>query len=172
MKAKISALMDGELMDGEVSEPLSALRDGGDALETWRKYHLISDALRDTRILSSGFSARFSERLSLEPTILAPASIPQRAQKSRAWIPLSAAASVAAVALVGWLAVQSFGPEVQQVAQSKAPDRPGRPAAAAVVPMPGAVNDYLLAHQHYSPRSTLQGVAPYVRTVSDSARPR
>jgi sigma-E factor negative regulatory protein RseA len=38
--------------------------------------------------------------------------------------------------------------------------------------MPGQVNDYLLAHQNYSPRSALQGVAPYVRTVSDPVRQR
>jgi sigma-E factor negative regulatory protein RseA len=28
------------------------------------------------------------------------------------------------------------------------------------------VNEYLMAHQEYSPSTTLQGVAPYVRTVS------
>ncbi len=86
------------------------------------------------------------------------------------WLPLRAAASVAAVALVGFLAIQSFGPENQQVAQ-KVQERP-KPVATAHVPMTGAVNDYLLAHQNYSPRSTLQGVAPYVRTVSESSRPR
>ena len=37
------------------------------------------------------------------------------------------------------------------------------------VPLPNAADDYLLAHQGYSPRLTLQGVAPYIRTVSDEA---
>ncbi len=40
----------------------------------------------------------------------------------------------------------------------------------AQVPPPDATNDYLLAHQGYSPRNSLQGVAPYVRTVSSDAR--
>ena len=168
MKDRISALMDGELTDTELEASLRALHDGGEALETWRRYHLISDALRDTQLLSSGFSTRFSERLEREATILAPASVPRRQEKNRLWIPLSAAASLAAVALVVSLANQSFGPENQQIAQ-KAPERP---KPAAVVPISGAVNDYLLAHQNYSPRSTLQGVAPYVRTVSESSRPR
>ena len=171
MKSKISALMDGELMQTELAEPLRALREEGEALEAWRTYHLISDSLQDTRILSSGFSARFVERLALEPTILAPASVPRHGVQRPYWAPLSAAASLAAVALVGWLAFQGSGPDGQQVAQNKAQDAV-KAAVAVVVPMTREVNDYLLAHQNYSPRSTLQGVAPYVRTVSDSARPR
>lgn len=169
MKDRISALMDGELAEGEVDAPLGALRQGGDALETWRCYHLISDSLKQNSMLSSGFSARLAERLAKEPTVLAPAAIAPRA-KSRTWIPLSAAASIAAVAVVGSMAPQFFDSQVQTVA-GRAPER-SKPAVVTVVPMPGAVNDYLLAHQNYSPRSTLQGVAPYVRTVSDSARPR
>lgn len=172
MKNGISALMDGELEQGEADAQLNALREGGEALETWRRYHLISDSLRDSAVLSSGFSARFAERLAKEPTILAPASIPQRAQKKRMWIPVSAiAASLAAVAFVGSMSFQFFNSEVQPVALVMPAER-AKPAALSVVPMPGAVNDYLLAHQNYSPRSTLQGVAPYVRTVSDSARAR
>jgi sigma-E factor negative regulatory protein RseA len=171
MKSEISAMMDGELSPSELEQPMRALHEGGEALETWRRYHLISDALRDTRVLSPGFSTRFAERLSLEPTVLSPASIPQPAAKAHRRLPLSIAAGTAAVALVGWLSFQVAGPQVGQIAQVKAPDRAGAPASV-VVPMPGAVNDYLLAHQNYSPRSTLQGVAPYVRSVSDSARPR
>jgi sigma-E factor negative regulatory protein RseA len=30
------------------------------------------------------------------------------------------------------------------------------------------VNEYLMAHQEYSPSTAFQGVAPYVRTVSES----
>jgi sigma-E factor negative regulatory protein RseA len=165
--------MDGELSEAELAEPLNALKVGGEALEAWRKYHLISDALRDTQVLSPGFSTRFAERLAQEPTILAP--MPRAAEKRRNRLPLSMAASFAAVAMVGWVAFQGgqgvSGPEAEQVAQSKITERAAM-AANKVVPMPGQVNDYLLAHQHYSPRSTLQGVAPYVRSVSDTARPR
>jgi hypothetical protein len=35
------------------------------------------------------------------------------------------------------------------------------------VPLPTAANDYLLAHQGFSPRVSLQGMAPYVRTVAE-----
>jgi hypothetical protein len=39
-----------------------------------------------------------------------------------------------------------------------------------VVPLPSGTDDYLLAHQGFSPRVSLQGMAPYVRTVSEQAR--
>jgi|GEM_PF-106618 len=32
---------------------------------------------------------------------------------------------------------------------------------------PAGMNDYLLAHQEFSPSTAMQGVAPYVRTVAD-----
>jgi hypothetical protein len=40
-------------------------------------------------------------------------------------------------------------------------------AKPAAVPLPSATNDYLLAHQIFSPHGSLQGMAPYVRTVSE-----
>ena len=63
MKERISQLMDGELDDRAAAEPIAACGRGGEELETWRTYHLISDAMRDTRVLSPGFSARTAERL-------------------------------------------------------------------------------------------------------------
>lgn len=172
MKAKISAMMDGELGEHELDEPMQALKHGGEALEAWRRYHLISDALRDTQRLSPGFSARFAERLAQEPTVLAPAILSSPVSKGRQRLPLSIAAGSAAVALVGWLSLQSPVSDIPPVARQQAAENRPVATANAVVPMPGMVNDYLLAHQNYSPRSTLQGVAPYVRTVSESARPR
>jgi negative regulator of sigma E activity len=46
MKAKISAMMDGELEAQELSESLSTIAADREARESWRTYHLISDALR------------------------------------------------------------------------------------------------------------------------------
>ncbi len=45
-------------------------------------------------------------------------------------------------------------------------------AEIAKVAPPEAASDYVLAHQGYSPRISLQGMAPYVRTVSSDARPQ
>jgi sigma-E factor negative regulatory protein RseA len=172
MKDKISALMDGELDDKSTAELIDSLGRDGDALHAWRTYHLISDAMRDSRMLSDGFSARVAARLSAEPALLAPARL--RAEP-RKWFVLSAAASVAAVSLVGWLAFapqRDAGSPQPQMAQAPAALTPALPSVAgnrppAIVPLPSGTNDYLLAHQGFSPRASLQGMAPYVRTVSD-----
>ena len=85
MKDRISALMDGELDERAAAEQIAACGRGGEAREAWRTYHLIGDAMRDTRVLSAGFSARVAERLAAEPTVLAPqrAARPSRAPGSR-----------------------------------------------------------------------------------------
>ncbi len=179
MKQRISALMDGELEGREASAPLAALQSDGEASEAWRTYHLISDALRETRALSHGFAQRVAARLAEEPTVIAPGRRLAAQPAQTRWFALSAAASVAAVALVGWLAFapqQGAGPAPRLAQTPQAPQPVARipqpivPAkAAAQVPPPEAANDYLLAHQGYSPRVSLQGMAPYVRTVSGEA---
>ena len=162
MKAKISELLDGELESHEAAGPLDALRSEGEARDTWRNYHLIGDAMRDTRMLSAGFAARVAAKIAEEPTVMAPSRISRMQQRPR-WQFLSAAASLAAVALVGWVA---FG--LQENPAQMAKNEPAVPvqAATAQVAPPAAANDYLYAHQGQSPRNSLQGVAPYVRMVS------
>lgn len=163
MKAKISQWMDGELDAAGARELVATLAREGEALEAWRTYHRISDALRGGGALSEGFAARVAARLADEPTVIAPGAIVSEPDRGRQFA-LSLAASVAAVALVGWLA---FAPQPAQspvqvpVAQAPVLKEPAR------IPLPTAANDYLFAHQAHSPRITLQGMAPYVRTVSD-----
>ena len=160
MKENISALMDGELDERATAQALGELRGEGEALATWRTYHLISDAMRDTRLLSAGFTDRVAARLASEPTVLAPVRQPARPAQRFA---LAAAAGVAGVALVGWMA---FAPQ-PQAPQSAKIQTPAPTPAVAAVPLPPSANDYLLAHQGFSPRVFLQGMAPYVRTVAE-----
>jgi sigma-E factor negative regulatory protein RseA len=158
MKERISALMDGELEGRAAEEAFDLVRRDGDAAETWRIYHLVSDAMHGQRLLSAGFGERVASQLASEPAVLAPGALPGRTPMQR--FTLAAAASIAAVALVAWLA---FAPQPQTaapVAQASSP-------APAVVLLPHEANDYLLAHQGFSPRVTLQGMAPYVRTVAE-----
>ena len=165
MKSKISALMDGELEGREAQAALEALAREGEARETWRSYHVISDAMHETRLLSAGFAARVSASLAAEPTVLAPRSRPILEQ--RRWQILSAAASIAAV---GFVAMTFFSQEPAAPAPQLAGSAAAQQAETAQVAPPDAANDYLLAHQGYSPRNSLQGVAPYVRTVSSEGR--
>ena len=115
---------------------------------------------------SDGFGARLAQRLAAEPTVLAPRRIRSGiAADSSRWFTLSAAAaSVAAVAFVGWMA---FAPQQQAPAPVVAKVQPPVEAKPAIVPMPSSANDYLLAHQGFSPRVSLQGMAPYVLTVAE-----
>ncbi len=169
MTERISALMDGEHAPEEFTGTLEDLRATGEAQETWRTYQLISDALRDTRLTSPGFAERVNARILEEPTVLSIAREAHAAERPR-WMPLYAAASFAAVALVGWIAF--VPPEAPQATAAKAPPKPVAVAQQEPVQLPltNAANDYLLAHQAYSPRNTFQGVAPYVRTVSERRR--
>ena len=151
MKERVSELMDGELDDLAAEELIPHIARDRAALETWRVYHLISDALRENQPLPR------APVVPLQP---------------RRWVALPIAASLAAVTLVGWLA---FSPQQDAVA----PQALVAPAAVAQapakppvlrIPLPSATSDYLLAHQGFSPRGSLQGMAPYVRTVSDQAQ--
>jgi sigma-E factor negative regulatory protein RseA len=168
MKDKISALMDGELDDQSAAQMLDALVSDREARDTWRTYHLISDALGDTRMLSSGFTGRVAAELAREPTVLAPGR--PRPAEPRRWVAM--AAGVAAVSLVAWLGFAPQQTAVGPVAQlpKALPSQDTKPAV--VVPLPSGTNDYLLAHQGFSPRVSLQGMAPYVRTVSEQAEAR
>src|SRR5262245_27609841 len=158
MKDRISALIDGELDEHAAEQAITQVGRDAEAAAAWRTYHLIGDALREDRMLSAGFAARVSEKLAAEPTVLAPAAL---AAASRRRYLLPAAAVAAAVALVSWV---GFAPQ-PEAPQAPAPIAEAKPPA--IVPLPSAANDYLLAHQGFSPRVAFQGMAPYVRTVSD-----
>ncbi len=167
MKSTISALMDGELEARELHEPLSALGADSEARETWRTYHLISDALRGGALLSADCAARVAQRLAQEPTLLGPLPSGVRPpDRSRWFMPSALVASLAAVAMVGWVALapqQGAGPAPAPIAQAPQAERAKQPAQ---LPLTSAAQDYLIAHQAYSPRNSLQGMAPYARSVS------
>jgi sigma-E factor negative regulatory protein RseA len=161
---EVSLLMDGELDAERVEHACHGLRETA-AMETWVCYHVIGDTLRGCALLAPGFGRRFSRRLASEPTVLAP-SQRQPAPAAIAW---AIAASVAAVGVVSWVALTTM---------------PAPPAVVAAVQQATAVraadarrpadNEYLLAHQEYSPTTPIQGVRPYLRAaVADApdARP-
>jgi negative regulator of sigma E activity len=171
MKSKISALMDGELESGELQEPLAALHQDPGARDAWRTYHLISDALQGRALMRTDCRQRVAARLAQEPVpVAAQPSAVRAPERARWFVPSALAASVAAVALVGWMA---FAPPAPLPLLAKAPapvvaqaERPQEPAS---VPLTSASRDYLLAHQAFSPRNGLLGMAPYVRSVSSDA---
>lgn len=171
---RISALMDGELEDREAEREFSRIQQEQGLRETWDVFHLIGDAVRGDSLLSPGFSHRLSETLQHEPTALAPLRRPS-SRKITAYA-LSAAASLSAVAMVAWVATSTSTVGNQpEIAAAPAPILPepeivAVPAPAAPplasVPDEGGMSEYLLAHQGISPSTAIQGVVPYIRSVS------
>lgn len=172
MKENLSAMLDGELDSDVVGRMCGRLREDLELRETWETYALIGDALRGTA--ATGISrATFAARLESEPIVLAPrAAAAGRPAARAARYALSAAAGLAAVGFVGWMALPALqGPGTEVAKAPASPPQEVAVAAASVAPpaVPAAqgVADYLLAHQRFSPAFAMQGVAPYVRTVSD-----
>jgi sigma-E factor negative regulatory protein RseA len=169
MKERLSALMDEELGGAESEGCLDRLDRDGELRDAWSVYHLIGDALRGHA--SHGLPPSFAERLAAEPTVLAPRRAERAAQRNT-WYALSAAASVAAVAMVGWMALPLFEPPAQIASSQPPPALTTVALPPAAVPAAEGVNDYLLAHQRFSPSSVMGGMAPYVRTVSEAREAR
>lgn len=170
---RISELADGELNGHEAALAYAALRSGSEALEAWRRYHLISDAMRDTGLLSAGFADRVAARLASEPTVLAPKTLAAPAHRGLPWYATRVAAGVAAVGFVGLVAYSMFdqGSGPAPLAQQPKPAAAVADATPAVVPAAESAKDYMQAHQGYSPRNALRGYVDtrQVRTVSERA---
>jgi sigma-E factor negative regulatory protein RseA len=160
MGEDISRLMDGELDDEQLDAMWAQLK-RPEGMATWAGYHVIGDTLRGTQPLSPGFSQRFAARLAAEPTVLAPKARPNR-KLSLAW---SVAATIAAVAVVGWAAVGTLDPQANAMARA----REAAVARATQIKPQSVPADYLLAHQESSPTVQIQGVGPYLRPATATA---
>jgi sigma-E factor negative regulatory protein RseA len=168
MKETLSAWIDSELEPRQTGTLLPRLKQDAELRRDWDCYHLIGDALRGVH--GPDLCARIRDRVDAEPTVLAPQRH-SRADKLR-WGALSLAASVTAAAFVGWIALSGRQPVPVQVAAVSAPRvapvaAVAAPEVAVAMPASDVINDYLLAHQRYSPSDAMQGVAPYVLTVAD-----
>ena len=161
---KISQLMDGELGEREARLQIRRLESDAGLMQAWDTYHLIRDALRDDLCIGSDFERRLRQRLDGEPTVIAPhANFASRVV--RYTLPLAAA--VTGVAVVGWLALSSQPQPAPSPAARIAPAVIATEAVRPAAPASGQMSEYLLAHQEFSPTAAMQGVASYVRTVSN-----
>lgn len=152
---RISALMDGELDDGEAVQEFK--RCGGDAtlVEGWATYHLIGDVLRQEAALGTGFNGRLREALAAEPTVLAPR--PRNLQRRARLFALSAAAGIAGVLAVGWFAYFNHPASLEA-------------GAGQVAEADSSMNEYLVAHHEYADSASMPSVTPYVRYVNEIRR--
>ena len=158
MRTKISVLMDGELFEDEAESLLDHIKRDSDVHQDWEVYHLIGDVLRQPEYIPCGLSAKVRGRLQDEPTVLAPRG---RAVKQKMLtFALSAAASLSAVGVVAWMSLQISPEAAPQMAMQQSALRPAR------MQIQPDSNDYLLAHQEFSPSTDINLSASYIRTVS------
>jgi len=170
---RISALIDGELDERQAQGEFSRIQHNEKLRECWDTFHVIRDVMRAECCLPLGVSNKLAECLAREPTVLAPY---RGAAKHVRTYALSLAASVAAVGVVAWVALafnplNSPGSVATEVADAPISVESPTSAPSPVVVIPnvpsdGNVNEYLLAHQEFSPSTVFQGVVPYIRTVS------
>lgn len=181
---RVSTLMDGELDYDEAVREIARVKQDAACCDAWHNFHAIGDAMRGEHApagaLTPGFSQRLSERLALEPAVMAPRLRLSTTARTIQTYALSAAASVAAVAAVGWAALNMLNPDAAPGTLTQAPAISATMAAAVapqlssapsrvepVAMAPEHVHEYLLAHQGISPTTAIQGVTPYIRTVSN-----
>lgn len=157
MRQEISALMDGEMYEDQADVFFDRLKRHPEARQDWESYHLIGDALRQPDHICKSFGKSFHEKLQAEPIVFAPHS--RTSQRIRNFA-LSAVASVMALALVAWLSVQVGSEPAPQVAIVQ-PDNAG-----AIRPASAQTDDYLMAHQEFSPSADVHGAASYIHAVA------
>lgn len=162
MREEISRLVDGDLPEDHLDAACSQLKQG-EGMATWMCYHVIGETLRGTSGVAPRLSEKFAARLAAEPVVLAPRARVQR-PLTYAW---AAAATIAAIAVTGWVAVSVIDPTPAATAVAKA--REAAAVRAAQVRPAAVPQDYLLAHQEYSPSSQIQGLGPNIRAIAAPA---
>lgn len=167
MKTRISALMDGELEDHEVRATLDALQRSEELRRQWSDAQLMGEALRDESRLDFDIAAQVMSALEQEPTVLAPKIASPRDRTRPA---LALAASAAGIALVAWL---GLGPATEPAPGAPLAQAPARmEAVAASTPSTPRLQEYLVAHQAYSPAGPMVGAARNIRTVAVASEGR
>lgn len=159
MKQSISALMDGELFEDEAGGCLASLKPGSEARSDWAVYHLIGDVLRQPEHIPADLSVAVSAKIQDEPTVLAPRT--RMVQQKARHFALSAAATLAAVGIVAWMSLR-ISPEAGLQTASIQPAAI-RPVSMQLQP---SANEYLMAHQEFSPSTDMNGGASYIRAVA------
>jgi sigma-E factor negative regulatory protein RseA len=156
VNAQVSSFADGEHDATEISALLKLVREPG-GRAAWDEYHLIGDVLRSNESavkLRPDFGAQMTARLADEPTYISPAST-------------AIAATVLLTVLVG---PRLIGPQhLALVAHESGATSAGAGIVTVSAAKPGTVvlrdaqiDEYLLAHQRFSP--SLYSTALYARS--------
>jgi sigma-E factor negative regulatory protein RseA len=186
---RLSAFVDGELLDGEHPNTILAAL-GREDRATWSCYHLIGDALRSDDLAvspatSSAFLNGFAARFESEAHVLAPVSVPATRRLlalRRRVVPAFAVA--AAAATLTWIVmpqlsgvrtgvtqVASVAPHADSVQRVAMASMPAATTAEANVSDGNIIRDasldqYLEAHQQFGLQPVVSGSMPLLRAAS------
>lgn len=159
MQEQISAFVDGELAPAVEASVLAALRSPAERA-AWDDYHHIGDILRSVEMAAavrSDFATRMAAHLAAEPTFIAataevaPADLRPAVGQAR-WLKSFAISGVAIAAAVVLTIVGIPRMATLQGAAVGKSDAPALNAAAGVTMLRDPrVEEYLLAHQRFSP---------------------
>lgn len=175
--SQLSAIVDDELEEREIDLVLRRLSRDRDSRARWERYHLVSDALQGhlPAALDIDFAARIRQAIEAEPQLL-PATRPLPA-----WYKpvtgFALAASVVLVALFGLKLTQTdttFAPTVPLAANIPPASTLPLPVRVATLtqpangsgePVEARLSSYLVNHNGYASRNSVNGMLPYVRMV-------
>lgn len=123
---RISAFVDGESPEGELSSLIDKLEHDSVMQKRWGRYHLIGDAMRNNLPpgMQTTLVSRVAKALENEPTIVAPPIPSNRKFKSSSQRPTAGYAIAASIAVVGFVIIGLLGTQ---------PDPTQAPAVAMTV---------------------------------------
>lgn len=155
MTQELSSLMDGELDAHEAERAIRSCCGNEELKRKWQCYHLIGEAMRGEEPCRSVSTRRIVDALAGEPTVLAPR---WRLSTRAGRIAFAAAASMATMAVVGWIGLHDrdipAGPAVAKSAPA------AEPVMASNVEPLRNMNEYVVVHRQlpnadfYRPVST------------------
>ncbi|MCX8085408.1 MAG: sigma-E factor negative regulatory protein [Rhodocyclaceae bacterium] len=187
-RTELSELFDGELDAERARAFIGIVARDEELRRDWEIYACLGDHLRDERLPETNLVAAVMARLKEEPVVLAPRPLrPQERQHPF----LALAASVAGIAVVGWLALSgrpeavlpapTFSGQLAAAGKSTMPAAANRarlatPEASAVAAhgeaaaLRGEIRELLLAHQMQASSFRLGDSTEHVRTVAATGR--
>ncbi|KRT56208.1 sigma-E factor negative regulatory protein [endosymbiont of Ridgeia piscesae] len=178
-REKVSALVDDELSEHEISRHIGRLLETPSEQQTWARYHLIGDAMRQElgSLVQPDLASAISASLEHEPIIIAPGMVKRR---PASWLkPVAGTAIAASVALVAVTMVPQLIND-DPVATLSPTVAVKKPPVETIYSQSGGtrwellarpdvetkLNSYLVNHQEYAPANTMKGIMPYATFVS------
>jgi len=154
---ELSALLDAELEAHEAAPVFAGLRQDAQLRAAWSEYRLIGEALRGEPDLHADITARVMAGVRQQPVVLAPVRRVTRPLQTA----LALAASLAGVAVVGWLAFAPAPEGPMQMAKVS-------PASTAPVARAATrdMREYLLAHHAQVSPLLPQGGTQHIRSIA------